>query len=279
MEEKLSPEESLGEYLHSSGAIGKEIWSERKSKVRILNKYDSEFYHDLAKRVIDNNSQISSSQEATDRISQLESQFNVDLSYDDSEYEQRFGKMSEQTKFIREWSRLSIMNQLNLLSDKEKTGFQKIEKQYDDLVKVIVDTTGKSRDEIQSDLTSLCYMRTLGIRNLDEVKEILIHGPLIKGFDESEEFHMGNQEVGDYLNNQFGTSLMRELKIAKITKDDLWQINFPETPEGIDIRNKLVVEHKLVKGLETDVCDDKESYLKTAKILEGVDKEEDLTHI
>lgn len=243
-------------------------------EVSVNKKFDFEpmsikiEYNELVDKVAAANPEFTF-QQAYNKI--LESEKKNDYSFVGTGSGNSFGQ-----KLVLERKRISFFADLNLASDNELKKLEKLHLDFEIAVNDIFLKTGDKRREIQENIDSALLYETA--RDLEEVKEIMINGPIIEGFEKTLDFEISDIKVKEFLIKTFGMDYLRKAKIARITKDDKYLI-FRGAGEQHRVEGNYLINQNLGKFVNGMIlCENKEDYLKAEMFLEKVSNQDELEH-
>lgn len=181
-------------------------------------------------------------------------------------------------RLVTERNRLAALEDLKLILEEEKAGLEKLRSAFKKAVDEIVLKTGDEPNEVQRGIdTALLYGTA---QDLLEAETIMIEGPIIQGFGETQDYPIPNEVVKKFLREAFGEKTLRKAKLGKVTKDDKYLIYRNYSDEHIKEGNEL-----LQRGIaQWDdggmlIAEDRDRYLEAAMFLEKVDDPQKLNHL
>lgn len=211
----------------------------------------------LVNKIISVNPQLTI-EEAENKIEAAESKYTFmlgDVYQDDS-----IGRI-----LIKEKNNLKVLNCLNLSSEEESLKLKKLENEFKKTQDEIFLTTGDNSDEIEKDIDTILFN---GIaNNLTEAQEIIVNGPLISGFEETEDPKISNNKISQFIENTFGIEALRKAKVGMITKDDEWRIYINNNDKFFKLCSQGIL--RMERG-NLGIAKDEENYLKAAMTMEEV---------
>lgn len=181
-------------------------------------------------------------------------------------------------KLVFERKRLSQLEELNLLTEEEKLELERLRNGFVHAVAEVSKATGEDIDKIQEKIDNLL---TSGIaEGLFEAKEIMIGGPIITGFGETEDPCIPNSIVSEFLRDTFTLAGLRKARVGKITKTDEYFIFGTSNDESYVKRTNTLTERGLVRrgygGML--IAEDWESYIQAEMFLENTDDPKMVQH-
>ena len=211
-----------------------------------------------------------SSQQAYDRILELEKKYDhqfFGITYSDDPNKQ----------LVFERKRLSQLEELNLLTDDEKQKLEQLRNNFDRVIAEVAEATGDDPAEIQKNLdTALTYDVA---KDLLEAKEIMISGPIVDGFEETQDARIQNADIREFLKAAFTPEALRKAKVGRIEKDDKYlMIRAHKRDKDTEEGNELVARELVQWDAGMLLAKDKENYLQAEMFLEGVDDPSKLKH-
>lgn len=226
-------------------------------------------YNGFVDRVIATNPDLSF-QQAYDKILELE-----------KKYEHRFFGVTysddPNRKLVFERRRLSQLEELNLSTEEEKQTLEQLRADFAQIVAEVAEATGDDPVEIQKNLdTALVYNVA---KDLFEAKEIMIKGPIVEGFGETQDARIPNTVIREFLKATFTPEVLRKAKVGRIGKDDKYMIFRGRSQEHTEKGNEL--SQKGIARWDDGgmmIAEDRESYLQAEMFLEGVDDPSKLKH-
>lgn len=179
---------------------------------------------------------------------------------------------------VFEKNNLRIFKGLGIISNEESTKLKEIESQFDQTVQEIISIVGGNPVEVEKNIDLTLGFGSSAASNLLESKEILTNGPIVRGFEETDDPQIPNIKVLQFVRNSFGIESLTKAKVGGITKNDKYL--FYSTTDKIEIRKKILQSGIAeMMGSNTLLADNKENYLKGAILLEEVNNIEALKHI
>ena len=227
-------------------------------------------YNEFVGRVIVANPELSS-QQAYDKITELEKIYNYRFS--GVRYPSDANK-----KLVNDRNRLSILNELNLLTDEEDQQLKQLKEDFAQVISDITEVTGDEPSIIQKNIDAALKFNVAN--NLTEAKEIMLEGPIIKGFEETEDVHIPNSAIREFLKITFTPEMLRKIKIGKISKDDTYMI-FVGTRQESNQKVRELIKSGIIEygdSIGILIAKDKESYLQAEILLENVTDPSKLEH-
>jgi len=226
-------------------------------------------YNEFVDRVVAANPDLSP-QQACDKLQELEKKYDhrfFGVTYSDD----------PNKKLVFERKRLSQLEELNLLTEEEKEILGKLRADFAQVIAEVAEATGDDPAEIQKNLdTALTY----GVaKDLFEAKEIMINGPIIKGFEETQDARIPNATIREFLKAAFTLEALRKARIGRIEKDDRYLMirarkRDKDTEEGNELLKRGLVQWD--GGFL--LAENREAYLQSAMFLEGVNDPSRLKH-
>jgi len=245
-------------------------WVNKETPKRDFQPVEVKFqYNEFVDRVTAANPDISS-QQAYDKILELEKKYEhffFGTTYSDDPNRQ----------LVYERKRLSQLEELNLLTEEEKQKLGQLRESFSRIITEVTEATGDDPTEIQKNLdTALVYNVA---KDLLEAKEIMIEGPIVEGFEETQDPHIPNTAVREFLKNTFTPEALRKARVGRIGKDDKYMIFRGRSPEHTEKGNELS-QTGIARWDDNGmmVAEDKESYIKAEMFLEGVENPSELKH-
>lgn len=226
-------------------------------------------YNEFVDRVTATNPDLSP-QQVYDKIQELE-----------KKYEHRFFGVTysddPNRKLVFERRRLSQLEELNLLTEEEKQTLEQLRADFARIVAEVAEATGDDPVEIQRNLdTALVYNVA---KDLFEAKEIMVEGPIVKGFEETQDARIPNTAIREFLKAAFTPEALRKARVGRIGKDDKYMIFRGRSQEHTEKGNELS-QRGIARWDDGGmmIAEDRESYLQAEMFLEGVDDPSRLKH-
>ncbi len=185
---------------------------------------------------------------------------------------------SDPPRMFRERNRLLALKDWHLADEEDVKTLEQLQTDFQNAIDTVSNRTGEDPTVVAKNIDSalLCGVA----QNLHEAVEILIEGPIITGFETTQDPSFSNQQIGTFLKFAFGEPALRRARIGQITKDDLY----------IMYKNNQKNEH-ILQGNE--LCDKglihwdhgwlaaetKGAYLQAELYLEGIDDPSKLQHL
>lgn len=209
-----------------------------------------------------------SEKEAADKV------FEAEKKYDYSFFWVQYKKEGTR-ELVLDKRKLLATKELNLLSNEEKKQLDLIKSDFNKIISEVSGLTGESRQSCEYYLDKI--LDSGFAKDMKEAKEVLINGPKIEGFEETQDVKISNKKVSEFLENAFGKDILRKCMIALIYKDDRFIIKC----DNIEKTNELAKKFNLnfLAGTNLRVADNREDYIKAEMYLEGVDSENELKHL
>lgn len=179
---------------------------------------------------------------------------------------------------VRDRNRLSALRDLHLAKEEDFTELEKLHADFQAAVTTVVNRTGEEPATAARDIDSALL---LGVaQSLHEATEILIEGPIITGFEGTQDPSLSNKQVLDFLKAAFGETTLRKARLGRVTKDDLYMIyRNTEKDEHVNQGNELL-NRGLARWEHGQLASEtREAYMEAAKYLEGVDDIAKLRHL
>ncbi|MDP2671784.1 MAG: hypothetical protein Q8P13_05005 [bacterium] len=163
--------------------------------------------------------------------------------------------------------RLASLRELSLTTEEENQRLNSLETDFRAVVDDIANKIPDDRTEIEVGVESILVNNMA--QNYEEAKRLLLVGPKIEGFGTTEDPKIPNEKVLQFLQATFSPEGVRKAKIAKISKNDQYQIFIGEK----DIQRGNELHQRNIAHWEGVVliADDRDRYLQAAMFLEGVD--------
>ncbi|MBU6431596.1 MAG: hypothetical protein KGJ58_00290 [Patescibacteria group bacterium] len=207
----------MGEKLESFDPTKHRILEDEKSWVnKEVPKWDMEprevkdQYNGFVDKVRTTNPDLSF-QQAYDRILELEKKYDhrfFGVTYSDD----------PNRKLVFERKRLSQLDELNLLTEEEKQTLEELRAEFAKVINEVAEAAGDDPVEIQKNLdTALAHNVA---KDLLEAKEIMINGPIVEGFEETQDARIPNASIREFLKAAFTPEALRKARIGRIEKDD-----------------------------------------------------------
>lgn len=173
--------------------------------------------------------------------------------------------------------KLLAKKELNLLSGEEKEQLNLIEEDFEKVATEISKVAGESKELNKDYLDKL--LDSGFAADMLEAKDILVNGPKIKGFEETEDVKIPNKKVSEFLEDAFTKPILRKCFIAAIKKDDKWLIKGTGAKD-INKMNELLHKFNVdLHGTDILITPNKEEYLRVAMHLENVNDPNELKHL
>ena len=223
-------------------------------------------YNNFVDRVTAVNPNMSP-QQAYDRIQELEKKYNhqfFGVTYPDD----------PNRKLVFDRKRLSQLEELNLLTEEEQT-LKQLRADFARIVAEVAETTGDDPMEIQNNLDSALTYDVA--KDLFEAKEILIEGPIVEGFEETQDVHIPNTAIREFLKTAFTQEALRKAKVGRIEKDDKY-LMIRGRGKDVEQGNKLTARGLVQWDSGLLLAKNRESYLQAEMFLENVDDPSKLKH-
>jgi len=167
-------------------------------------------YNEFVDRVTAANPDLSP-QQAYDKLQALEKKYDhrfCGVTYSDD----------PNRRLVFERKRLSQLEELNLLTEEEKGVLEKLRADFAQVIAEVAEATGDDPAEIQKNLdTALTYDVA---KDLLEAKEIMINGPIVEGFQETQDARIPNAAIREFLKAAFTPEALRKARVGRIEKDD-----------------------------------------------------------
>lgn len=226
-------------------------------------------YNEFVDKVVVTNPGISP-QQAYDKILEAERKHN--FKFFGIEYPNQVNR-----NLVNERRRIGALSELNLATEIERQTLEKLNRDFNQTVQEVVTTTNEDLTEVQKNIdTALLYDVA---DDLAEVKEIMINGPKVEGFEETKDPRIPNALIQQFLKDTFTLEGLRKAKVARITKDDKYLIFQGRSDYDVRRGNELF-EKGLARWDENVmmVADDREKYIQAEMFLENVDDPSKLQH-
>lgn len=180
-------------------------------------------------------------------------------------------------RLVSERRRLSALEELKLIKEDEKVELDTLRVAFGKTVEEVAQKTQDDPVEIQKGIdTALLY----GVaQDLLEAKTILIEGPIISGFEETQDARIPNEAVAQFLKDAFGEKTLRKAKVGRVTKDDKYLVYRGYNDEHIRQGNELLQREVVTWDGGMLIAPDREHYLQAAMYLESVDDLSKLQHL
>ncbi|MBU6431298.1 MAG: hypothetical protein KGJ58_01890 [Patescibacteria group bacterium] len=243
-------------------------WVLKETPKKLYSDEDHYIYNELVDKVVSSNTALSQ-QEAYDKIKELETKYEFDFS-NGTEY------LAPHASEVLERKKLYIFQELNIIDREEKEKLDKISVNFE---KTAEEVANKDNEDVYAVRRILDMLLLYGrADNLQEAKEMIMNGPVVKGFEDSEDEMITNDKVKSFILNTFEQDVLNDVKIGKIIKDNKYLIN--PGRGNIDKGNDLVVQGICKWTAEGFLlAEDKNLYLQAEKFLEGVDDDNKLSHV
>jgi len=132
-------------------------------------------------------------------------------------------------------------------------------------------------------------LATGNAKDFAEAKEIITKGPIIEGFENSQDIKISSRQVKDFIFETFGEEAIKKAKISRIVKNNRYLVFF-KNDYGSDFSEKDKDHYQKIKNLMANgllryfsaniaMANDKESYLKAESVLENKNDLDKLDHI
>lgn len=225
---------------------------------------ERESYNELVDRVSTINPDLSP-QQAMEKIAEAERTFDY-----------RFFGITYGNTIVRRRNQLAAYNAINVISPEDRLELANVQQEFDKTTTEIIKQTGDSQEQVKKSVDSLL---DVGIAtNFHEARNILIEGPVIKGFEETQDQKLSNKDVGDFLKETFGEKTLRLAKVGMVIKDDMYVMNPGQGDERMKLGNTLI-DRKLVSWSSGMLlANTKEDYIQAEMALEGVTDPLQLKH-
>ncbi len=171
--------------------------------------------------------------------------------------------------------KLSAMKELYLLDQENMEQLNMIKNNFTKVRQEVSELTGESPETCDYYLDKILFSGL--VEDLEEAKDILVNGPKIKGFEETQDVKISNKRVGEFLKNSFGKDVLRKSMIALIDKDDRFLIKCDKEEKSKELRSRFNLDYLEFTNLR--VANNKEDYIKAEMYLEEVDDESKLKHL
>lgn len=224
-------------------------------------------YENLILKVKDANPAISE-KEAANKIFEVEEKY--DYTFFGTQY-----VMKGSMELVLNKRRLLVLEELNLLSEEGKKQLDLIKKDFNIIISEVSELTGESVESSGYYLDKILYSGFA--KDMKEAKDVLVNGPKVKGFEETQDVKIANKKISEFLENAFGKDILRKCMIALIDKDDRFIIKCDNTEKSNELARKFNLD--FLKGTPLRVANSKEDYIKAEMYLEGVDSESELKHL
>ncbi len=182
-------------------------------------------------------------------------------------------------RLVTERNRLAAMADLNLANKEDRQQLKELRSSFNGIVQEVIDKTGDPNETVSRDIDSvlLCGIAT----DLFEARDIMVEGPIIRGFEETEDPKISNELVRKFLKDTFGMAAVRRARVGRISKDDRYLIyrsysNDRHTEEGNELLRQGVAswgEGGMI------VTQDKEHYLRAEIYLEKAEDPDKIQHL
>jgi hypothetical protein len=226
-------------------------------------------YNQLVDSVISANPDLSP-QQASDKIFELEKKYGREFF---SIVRSNYGPNGQS---VVERRRLSQLEELNLLTEEEKITLNDLRENFDKIVADIAEATGDDPEEIQKNIDSM-FLNNIA-KDLIEAKEMMVNGPIVEGFEETQDPRIPNITVREFMKDTFTLKGLTKAKVARVNKDDEYM--FVDTNTNIDKMSELIKKgllHWSDRGGHM-IVNSKEEYLQAEMFLEEVDNPNELKH-
>jgi hypothetical protein len=221
-------------------------------------------YNEFVDRIVAANPDLSS-QQAYDKIQELEEKYSPKF----------FGTIyNENLVFERE--RLSQLEELNLATEEKQT-LEQLKLDFARITAEIAEATGDNPEKIKKNLDTILTNYKNIARDLFEAKEIMVGNPIVEGFEETQDVHIPNDSIREFLKNTFTPQALREAEIGRIEKDDKYLIM---TTSRMDAQRNELKTRGLVVEFSGNMllAENREKYLQAEMFLEEVDDPSQLKH-
>lgn len=181
-------------------------------------------------------------------------------------------------KLVIDRRRLSGLEELNLTSKEQKTELINLQSIFNQMVSNIKQVVDDQPEKILENIDEALLYNVA--RNLLEAKEIITSGPIITGFEETDDPKIPDRAVKEFLKNTFGLDALRKSKVGRITKDDKYLLYRGYSTKHVQEGNELVAKGFLKREESGElIAETKEDYIKAEMFLEGINNPENLQHI
>lgn len=228
-------------------------------------------YKDFISKVKEANSGISE-EEAANKILGAEKKY--DYSFFWTEYKTEYKKEGA-LELLLDKRKLSAMEELHLLGEEDKKQLDMIKNNFTKVISEVSELTGESQESCDYYLDKILFSGL--VEDLEEAKYILVNGPKIKGFEETQDVKISNKKVSEFLKTAFGKDILRKSMIALIDKDDRFIIKCDNKEKSDELKDRFNLD--FLDGMNLRVANNKEDYIKAEMFLEGVDDESKLKHL
>lgn len=253
----------------------KKSWVRKETPIRDLEPIEvKQEYNQLVNKIKAKNPELTF-QQAYDMILDLEKKY--DYKVLGVIYPEELGP-----KLVYDRRKLSLLRDLNLITEEEKRILDQLENDFNKVIAEIAETTKIDPGEIKKDVD---FALTSGTAySLAEVREIMIDGPIVEGFEDTKDPRISNAAIRDFLKSTFTSEELRKAKIGRISKDDNYMIYRNIGNESKEYAQKFnELTEKNIANLDIDtgmmIATSRENYLQAEMFLEGVDNVNDLKHI
>jgi hypothetical protein len=175
---------------------------------------------------------------------------------------------------------LQTRKMLDILEGDEPLELEAIETVFANMIEHVSLATGDPPEEVERnfiDLSTIAYR--VGLQSRAEIRDILINGPQVEGFESTTDPSYSNVEIRRTFQDLFGERMYRRANIVRVSKDDQYLIHRThDDDEHIREGNELVRRGLVTRLSNMLVANDRASYLEAEQYLEHVNDPEKLQH-
>lgn len=176
--------------------------------------------------------------------------------------------------------RLRVLNDLGICTVSEQEDFLHLQQEFHMLAQCLTrQRSGTTEKENEHDIYDTLV--SSAAKNTQQSIDILIHGPTLEGFEETEDPPISHKTLRLFLQNAFGIELLLKLRVGKIMKDDRYflQTALDGSAQRIQaqLRTDGIIQYDEPTGRFFAL--NKEHYLQAATAMEGVSTAEQLRHL
>lgn len=174
---------------------------------------------------------------------------------------------------------LGVFADLNIISSEQNIELSNVQDDFSKAVKEVASAKGMSEIDAQKAIGELVLYEAA--KNFNEAKEMICNGPVVTGFETTEDPGISDMEVRNFVLNSFSEEIIDKIKLAKISKNDSYLIysGRPKLAQAKDLLKRGVITQSAEKSYGLFQATDKNRYLEAALELEGVKEVGGLRHI
>lgn len=182
----------------------------------------------------------------------------------------------EKTIF-QEQDRLTALFELGVTTRKQEDELKNVNEAIANFLEVTSRATGVESDYIREKINYALRIGT--IKDLFEAQEILTHGPIVTGFDTSQDATVPDAVVRQLIIDCFGLHVLCKAKLTRIQKDNKYLVFSRDEETILSLVNRGILHADSESHSNAMVAEDREKYLLAAMELEKVSDSSELRHL